>query len=352
MPGTTVIRWGTLPDGRSVRLFRLRNAAGMEADVSEYGAALVRLTAPDREGRFDDIVLGFDSLAGYLRGNPSSFGVMVGRCAGRIAGARFVLDGREILLPANDGRNHLHGGPTGFGRKLWSGTAVDAAGGASVHLHLESPDGDDGYPGRLAVDLAYSLGDSGELELRWSAVADAPTPVNLTNHSYFNLAGRGDVLAHRVAVASDAFLPAGEGLIPTGEVRPVGGSAFDLRHPTVVGDILSRDDAQLRAAGGIDHTWVLATGASSPVIAAEVSDPLGGRTLQVLTTEPGLLLYTGNFLDGTERGKNGTPCLRHAGLCLEAQHFPDSPNRRSFPSVILRPGVRRSSVTVYRFGVS
>lgn len=352
MRGTTAIRWGVLPDGRSVRLFRLRNTAGMEADVSEYGAALVRLTAPDRNGRFDDVVLGFDSLAGYLGGNPSFFGVMVGRCAGRIAGARFMLDGNEILLPANDGRNHLHGGPTGFSRKLWSGTAGDPTGEASVHMHLESPDGDDGYPGRLAVDLVYTLGDTGELELRWSAVADAPTPVNLTNHSYFNLAGGGDVLAHRIAIASDAFLPVGEGLIPTGEVRPVEGSAFDLRQPTVVGDILSRDDAQVSAAGGVDHTWVLGTRSSSPVHAAEVRDPHGGRTLHISTTEPGLVLYTGNFLDGTERGKNGTPCVRHAGLCLEAQHFPDSPNRPSFPSVILRPGGRRSSVTVYRFGLS
>jgi len=323
----------------------------MEADVSEYGAALVRLTAPDREGRFDDIVLGFDSLEGYLAGNPSYFGVVVGRCAGRIAGARFVLDGRDILLPANDGRNHLHGGPTGFGRKLWRGTAVDAAGGASVRLHLESPDGDDGYPGRLLVDLAYTLTDPGDLVLRWSAVADAPTPVNLTNHSYFNLAGRGDVLGHRIAIASDAFLPAGEDLVPTGEVRPVMGSAFDLRHPTVVGDILSSGDAHVAAAGGVDHTWVLGPGASSPSHAAEVQEPLGGRTLQILTTEPGLLLYTGNFLDGTEGGKNGAPCSRHAGLCLEAQHFPDSPNNINFPTVILKPGEVYQTQSIYKFSV-
>ena len=344
--------WGALPDGRVATLYRLRNRSGMEADVTDYGAIVVRLTAPDREGRMADVVLGYDTLDGYRAGNPSFFGAMVGRCANRIAGGRFTLDGREHRLTCNDGPHHLHGGTRGFSRELWRGTPAEFEGAQAVRLQLQSPDGDEGYPGDVSVEVVYALTDLGELVVAWNAAAAAPTPVNLAHHSCFNLAGEGDVLGHRLRVDADAFTPVAEGLIPTGEIRPVDDTPMDLRHPVRLGDALTRRDEQLRIARGYDHNWALRSprGAGEP--AALLIHEKSGRTMTLFTTEPGLQVYTGNFLDGRDRGKNGRRHVRHAGVCLEAQHFPDAPNQPAFPPVILRPGTVRTERTVYRFGIA
>ena len=341
--------FGTMATGETVELFTLRNGKGVTATIMGYGGIVVSLTAPDRTGRFADIVLGFDTLEPYLKAHPY-FGALVGRYGNRIAKGELRLDGQVYPLPKNDGPNTLHGGNEGFSKKLWSIREVPATDGAALELRYTSRDGEEGFPGTLQTRVTYTLTEAGELRIDYEATTDKPTVVNLTNHSYFNLAGPGggDVLGHVLRVDADRFTPVVFGLIPTGELRTVKGSPFDFRTPTPIGARIDAKDAQLELAGGYDHNFVLNGAAGELRLAARVSEPRSGRVLEVLTTEPGVQLYTGNFLDGSVVGKGGQSYPRRSGFCLETQHFPDSPNQAAFPSTVLRPGATFTSTTVYR----
>jgi aldose 1-epimerase len=338
--------FGTLPGGEPVEAFTLRSSGGVEAQVIAFGGAIVSLRVPDREGRVEDVVLGYDSLEGYLA-DDAYFGALIGRYANRIRGGRFSLDGVEHALDVNNGPNHLHGGRGGFHKVLWKAEQADGA----LTLSHSSADGEQGYPGALHARVTYRLTDANELVVDYAATAERPTPVNLTQHSYFNLTGdpTRDILSHELQVEADFITPVDATLISTGELRPVEGTAFDFRRPTPIGARIADADAQLAHAGGYDHNFVLRRNGAGPSLAARVHDPSSGRTLEVLTTEPGIQFYSGNFLDGAVRGKNGVRYAHRCGLCLEPQHFPDSPNHPTFPSVILRPGERYTSRTVYRF---
>ena len=337
--------FGKLPDGRAAELFTLKNANGLAAKITNYGAIVTELHVPDRNGGLADVVLGFDNLAQYLQGHPC-FGCTIGRVANRIARGRFVLEGKTYALATNDGANHLHGGLKGFDKVLWQATPLE---GAALKLAYTSPDGEEGYPGTLAVQVTMSLTDADELRIDYSALTDQPTPVNLTNHSYFNLAGQGDVLAHELMLAADYYTPANAQLIPTGQIAPVRGTPLDFTTAQPIGSRFS----QLRCKPiGYDNNFVLNDGklpGAGRVIHARVSEPGSGRVMEMSTTEPGVQLYTANFLDGSLTGKRGAVYRRHAGLCLEAQHFPDSINQPKFPSIILRPGQTYRQTTVYRF---
>src|SRR4051812_5575221 len=318
-----------------------------------YGGIILSLHAPDRAGRLDDVVLGFDDLDGYLGGSPY-FGAIVGRYANRIAKARFELDGRTHQLAMNDPPNHIHGGARGFDKVLWTAEETPSSRAAAARLHYASADGEGGYPGRLEVSVTYSLSDANELPVDYAAAASAPTPVNLSQHSYFNLAGagHGDVLGHEVTIHADRFTPVDDTMIPTGELRPVAGTPFDFRAPATIGSRIGRADEQLARGEGYGHNFVLRRGVDELVHAARVTEPSSGRRLDVHTTEPGLQLYSGNQLDGTVRGKRGDVYGPRAGLCLETQHFPDSPNQTAFPSAIVGPDRGYRSTTVFTFGVS
>ncbi len=337
--------------GTAVEVFTLTCAAGVAARVMTYGATLISLTAPDRRGAFADVLLGFDSVEPYLGPHPY-FGSLVGRYANRIARGRFTLDGRVYALPCNDGPHHIHGGPAGLHRAPWRPEPAETRAGPALTLRYLSPDGEGGYPGALAVTVRYALSDDGALRIDHEAESDRPTIVNLTSHPYFNLAGGGDVLGHELFLAADAFLLIDETLIPTGEVRPVAGTPMDFTTPTRIGARLGAGEAQLRlAGGGYDHCYVLRSKGDLTALSARLVEPLSGRVLEVYTTQPGLQLYTGNALDGSLRGKGGQVYGRHAGVCLEAQHFPDAPNHAHFPSTVLRPGERYRHTTIYRVGV-
>jgi aldose 1-epimerase len=344
--------FGTAPDGRDVELYVLTNDNGMGASMTTYGGIVTSLTVPDRHGRFADVVLGFDSLAGYLVGHPY-FGAIVGRYANRIANGTFILDGRRYLLARNNGGHHLHGGIAGFDKALWRAWPRSGPEGPRLVLSHVSPDGDEGYPGRLDVTVAYTLTNRNELRVDCRATTDAPTHVNLTNHSYFNLAGPHgkDILDHVITIDADRFTPVDDGLIPTGEIRHVRGTPMDLRKPVAIGAAIDADDQQIRFGHGYDHNWVLNGAHTGRSIAARVSEPTTGRVMEVLTTEPGVQFYTGNFLNGSLAGKGGAVCRRRCAFCLETQHFPDSPNRPEFPATVLRPGEVYETTTVYRFGV-
>ena len=333
-------------------MYTLANAHGIEVRVATYGGIIVSLLAPDRDGRLADVVLGCDWLDGYLRGTPY-FGAIVGRYANRIANARFALDGVTHRLAATNGPNHLHGGIVGFDKALWRAEPFGAVDAAGLTLRHTSPDGDEGYPGTLDVRVTYTLTGRDELAVDYRATTDRATPVNLTQHSYFNLAGAGsgDVLGHELQIAADAITPVDETLIPTGEIRSVLGGPFDFRSPRAIGAHINDDDEQLRRGHGYDHNFVLRAGAGGLAHAARVVEPVSGRTLDVHTTEPGMQLYTANFLDRV-RGKEGQVYGRRGALCLETQHFPDSPNQPAFPSCILRPGAEYRSRTVFVFGVA
>jgi aldose 1-epimerase len=351
--------FGTLPDGRTVDLLTLRNKnSGMEITTVPYGAVIVSIKAPGRNGSLGDVVLGFDRLDGYLRQSPY-FGAVVGRYGNRIAKGLFTLDGVTYRLATNNGTNHLHGGVKGFDKQLWSAQTFSDANGAGVVYSLTSPDGDEGYPGALSVKVTYTLKSDDSLTVDYQATTDKPTVVNLTQHSYFNLAGTGDILSHRLTIDADRYTPVDATLIPTGELAPVEGTPFDFRQPTVIGARIDADNEQIKNGGGYDHNWVLsnakdsaAEGAPALRHAAKLEDPSSGRTLDVSTTEPGLQFYSGNFLDGTLTGKGGRVYQKRAALCLETQHFPDSPNHPDFPSTVLRPGARYESKTVFTFGVA
>jgi aldose 1-epimerase len=343
---------GTTPDGEAVELITLRGPSGVELDIMTYGGTVTRLLAPDRDGERHDIVLGHEWLESYLAGTPY-FGAIVGRYGNRIAGGRFTLDGAEYALAVNNGPNHLHGGLTGFDKVVWNAEPYSTDAETGVVLTHVSPDGDEGYPGELSVQVTYALTAEGDLRIDYEATTDAPTIVNLTHHGYWNLAGHaaGDILDHQLTLNASRFTPVGETLIPTGEQRSVEGTPFDFREAAAIGARIADDDEQLAFGGGYDHNFVLDgwEGDGSLRSAAVLQDPGSGRTMEVLTTEPGLQFYSGNFLDGSDLGKDGVVYERRTGLCLETQHFPDSPNRPDFPSTVLRPGETYRSTTVYRF---
>lgn len=342
--------FGQTSDGEAVELYTLTNANGMEVAITTYGGIVVSLTAPDRDGHYADVVLGFDDLDGYLAGHPY-FGAIVGRYANRIAKGTFSLDGKEYTLATNDGENHLHGGDEGFDKKVWRGRGV--IGGKGIHLILDytSPAGEEGYPGTLDVMVVYTLTHDDELKIDYKATTDKATPVNVTNHSYFNLRGQGtgDILGHELMISADRFTPVDETLIPTGELRPVEGTPFDFRKPTAIGARIEADNQQLEYGGGYDHNFVLKREGDELALAARVHEPKTGRMMEVYTTEPGVQFYSGNFLDGSNVGKGGKVYDFRDGFCLETQHFPDSPNQPDFPSTILRPGEEYSTTTVYKF---
>jgi aldose 1-epimerase len=342
--------FGHMPDGRAVSLFTLAAEGGIRLTITNYGGAIVTLLAPDRAGKPADVVLGYDQLESYLKGR-AHFGALCGRFANRIARARFTLDGREYMLPANDGVNHLHGGPQGFDKQLWDAEIVGREAEPALKLSRLSLDGEEGYPGNLHVEITYSLEAANSLRIHYRATCDRPTPINLTNHSYFNLAGHGagEIGGHELQLFASRFTPVDETLIPTGELADVKGTPLDFRKATHVGDRIDADFEQMRFAHGYDHNFVLEPAQGKPVPAATVYEPRSGRVLEVLTTEPGVQFYSGNFLNGTEIGKGGAVYQRRTGFCLETQHFPDSPNQPNFPSCILRPVAVYESTTVYRF---
>jgi aldose 1-epimerase len=340
--------FGKTADGTPVDLYTLTNSKGVRVAITNYGGIVVSLFTPDRNGNLGDIVLGFERLEDYLKGHPY-FGAIIGRYGNRIAKGRFTLDGVEYKLAQNNGENHLHGGLVGFDKKVWKARDFVDAEGQHLELRYTSPDGEEGYPGNLDVTVTYSLNEQNQLRIDYVATTDKPTVVNLTNHSYFNLAGEGDILGHLLRLNADYFTPVDAGLIPTGELRPVKGTPFDFTEPTPIGARIEQDDEQLRYGRGYDHNFVLRGGGGSLAEAAEVYEQKTGRVLRVLTTEPGVQFYTGNFLDGTLRGKYGRVYHRRTGFCLETQHFPDSPNKPHFPTTVLRPGQTYRSTTIYEF---
>jgi aldose 1-epimerase len=344
--------FGAQPGGTAVELFTLTNASGIEVRAMTYGGTIVSLRTPDRDGHLGDIVLGYEQLDGYLKTSPY-FGCIVGRYANRIAKGRFTLDGKESKLATNDGPNHLHGGLKGWDKVVWRAEPFHNTQGVGVVFSRTSPDGEEGYPGAVAVRVTYTLTDADELRVDYDATTDKPTPINLTQHSYFNLAGEGsgDVLGHVLAVDADQYTPIDATLIPTGEIAPVEGTPLDFRTPTAIGARINADNEQLRRSRGYDHNFVLRRQGGGLAHAARVLEPGTGRTLDISTTEPGIQFYSGNFLDGSITGKAGHTYAHRTGFCLETQHFPDSPNHASFPSTILRPGARYQSTTVFRFGV-
>ena len=349
--GITQEIFGSTPDGAAIEIFTLTRPGSLEARIMTYGGTLVSLLAPDREGRLADVVLGFDVFEPYLAEHPF-FGALIGRYCNRIAGGRFELNGVEYILARNDSPNHLHGGPQGFSRVIWRAgpRANDSA--PALELTYLSPNGEEGYPGNLDIAVVYTLAADNALRIDYQATTDRDTLVNLTNHSYFNLAAGGDVLAHEVMIPAERFLPVDRYLIPTGERRSVHGTPMDFTRPTAVGARIHAADEQLRlASGGYDHTWVLDKAAGALTQAAEVYDPVSGRVLEVFTTQPGVQFYTGNFLDGSFVGKGGRAYHKHQGFCLETQHFPDSPHHPDFPSVVLRPGEVYQQTTIFRCSV-
>lgn len=345
--GVTRASFGAI-SGQPVDIFTLRNANGIEIKATNYGGIITSIVVPDRNGRPGDIVLGFDDLQAYAKDSPY-FGAIVGRYGNRIAKGHFTLDGHTYTLAVNNGPNHLHGGLKGFDKVIWH--AEPLAGSTGLVLSRRSPDGEEGYPGNLDVRVTYRLTDDNRLVIDYHATTDKATPVNLTQHSYFNLAGEGDVLGHELTIDADRYTPVDANLIPTGELAPVEGTPFDFRKSTAIGARIDTPNLQLKNAGGYDHNWVLNRKGTGLQLAARVVEPKTGRTLEVSTTQPGLQFYSGNFLDGTLKGKGGRVYVKHAGLCLETQHFPDSPNHPDFPSTILRPGEQYDTQTVFRFGV-
>jgi aldose 1-epimerase len=338
--------FGQTPDGTAVDLYTLADGK-VEARITNYGGIIVSLRTPDRNGKLDDVVLGYDSFDGYLA-NPAYFGAIIGRYANRIAHGSFQLDGKTYSVPKNDGDNALHGGVSGFNKAIWAAKQIKDG----VELTYVSKDGEQGFPGTLTTTVRYTLG-GGSLRVEYSAATDKDTVLNLTNHSYFNLAGqgKGEVLGHLVKIDAARFTPVDSALIPTGELKPVQGTPFDFRAPHAIGERIDASDAQLKLGLGYDHNFVLDHPEGQLAEAAEVYEPTTGRILKVLTTEPGVQFYTGNHLDGSITGKQGIIYKPRFAFCLETQHFPDSPNHPSFPTTELKPGQKFHSVTVYEFSV-
>jgi aldose 1-epimerase len=343
--------FGTMADGREVDLFTLRNAAGMEAKITNYGGYVVSLTAPDRSGKQEDIVLGLPTGADYLKGTPS-LGPIIGRFGNRIGGAKFTLAGKEYTLAPNNNGNHIHGGRMGFDKQLWKAAPREGNEPALLLSYL-SKDGEEGYPGNLTVEVTYTLQKDNALRIDYKATTDKATVINMTNHTYFNLTGvKRDVLDHELMINANRYLPTDSKQIPTGELKPVAGTVFDFTKPIAVGKrIDDTTDVQIRYGHGYDHCWVFADGSKKLKLGATVYEPTSGRFMEMYTTEPAVQLYTANHLNGALTGRQGVPYKRRYGLCLETEHFPDSPNKPSFPTTELKPGETYQSTTVYKFSV-
>ena len=345
--------FGKTAEGQDVDIYTLKNSRGAEAKITNYGGIVTSLKVPDRNGKFADIVLGFDNLDAYLKGHPY-FGALIGRYGNRIAKGRFTLDGVEYKLAVNNGENHLHGGIKGFDKVVWKAKPLKVPGGAALELTYLSKDGEEGYPGNLSVKVVYTLTPANELKIDYTATTDKATVINLTHHSYFNLAGQGngDILNHQLLISASRFTPTDAGSIPTGQLRAVRGTPFDFTRTTAIGARINQDEEQLKFGKGYDHNFVLNGRMGVMRRAARVSDPSTGRVMEVWTTEPGIQFYTGNFLDGTLTGKDGKVYQQRFGFCLETQHYPDSPNRPNFPTTVLRKGGRYHTTTIYRFSTS
>lgn len=340
--------YGATGGGSYADLFTLTNNHGVSVSLTNYGGIITSLYTPDRNGQLGDIVLGYDTLEEYVERNPF-FGCLVGRFGNRIANGKFTLKGKEYTLAQNNGQNHLHGGRVGFDKVLWAAEPFSSPNSVGVKLSYTSPDGEEGYPGTLAVTVVYTLTDDNEFSIEYGATTDKTTIVNLTNHTYYNLAGKGDILDHVMQIHADFFTPVDATLIPTGELRPVAGTPFDFRTPTRIGERIELKDEQLGYGKGYDQNFVINGTPGELRPAARVVEPTSGRTLEVLTTQPGTQFYSGNMLPDL-KGKGGQTYTKRYGFCLETQHFPDSPNQPSFPSVVLEPGERYSQTTVWRFG--
>jgi len=343
--------FGKTREGGEAYLYTLRNQNGVRADITNYGGAIVNLLVPDRAGKLADVALGYDTLAGYET-DKAYLGAIIGRFANRIAHGRFTLHGVTYSLPRNNGENSLHGGAAGFDKRLWTANDISGNGAPALELTYLSRDGEEGYPGNLSAKIVYTLTSQNELKIDYSAATDKSTVVNLTNHSYFNLAGQGedDILRHGVTIHARHVTPVNASLIPTGEIRSVQGTPLDFTRMATIGSRISADDQQLKLAGGYDHNWIPGRESDRAlVLAAKVHEPVSGRVLEVLTSQPGIQFYSGNFLDGTICGKQGKLYQRRYGFCLETQHYPDSPNHPDFPSTELQPGQHYRETTVFRF---
>jgi len=340
--------FGKTDDGALVDLYTLTNANRMEVRITNYGGIVVSIKVPDRQGKIADVVLGYDQLDGYLKENPY-FGAIIGRYGNRIGNGKFSIAGVEYTLAQNNSENHLHGGLKGFDKVVWKTEEIYQSDGVGLQLTYLSRDGEEGYPGNLNVTVTYMLTSQNELKIDYLASTDRETVVNLTNHSYFNLKGADDVLGHELTIMAGQFTPIDEGLIPTGELSPVEGTPMDFRKPITIGKRIDQNDEQISFGLGYDHNWVLDNQDGYLALAATVHEPTTGRKLEVLTTEPGIQFYSGNFLDGSIRGKGGQIYHKRTGFCLEAQHYPDSPNIYHFPSVILQPGEKYTQETIYKF---
>lgn len=342
--------FGTTLDGKEMTLYVLKNTSGMEVSITNFGATVVSIKTPDRNGKLADVVLGYDDVAGY-ESDKSYFGATIGRYGNRIAHGKFTLNGKTYQLPKNDGENTLHGGPKGFNKVVFDAKDISTPAAPALQLRYLSKDGEEGFPGNLSVVVTFTLTNSNELRIDYEATTDQPTVVNLTNHSYFNLAGegQGDILQHQLKLKASRFTPVDGTLIPTGEIRAVKGTPFDFTRATAIGARINQPEEQLKFGKGYDHNFVLNRIEPGLLVAAEVYEPTSGRVLQVLTTEPGIQFYTGNFLDGTVHGKGGKAYGHRTAFCLETQHFPDSPNDSKFPSTVLNAGAKYRTITIYKF---
>jgi aldose 1-epimerase len=350
--GITQQPFGKTADGTPVNLYTLTNAQGVHATITNYGGIIVGMAVPDRKGHLADVMLGFDTLDGYLSRSPY-FSAIIGRCGNRIGNGRFTLNGVTYTLAQNNGKNHLHGGLKAFDKVVWQAKERPDSNNPGLELRYVSPDGEEGYPGTLSVTVVYTLTAENALKMEYTATTDQATVVNLTNHAYFNLAGAGNgtILQHELLINANWFTPVDSGLIPTGEILSVTGTPLDFTTATPIGARINANDPQIQMGGGYDHNWVLNASATSPVLAARAYEPGSGRVLEVYTTEPGVQFYSGNFLDGSVIGKGGKPYPKRSGFCLETQHFPDSANIPHFPSVILNPRETYHTVTSYTFKV-
>lgn len=343
--------FGTMPDGREIKSYTLKNANGLEMKAITYGGIITSLKIPDKKGAFEDIVLGYDNLQSYLDNNPY-FGAIIGRYGNRIGHGTFLLDGETYVLAKNNGKNHLHGGVKGFDKVVWDVEEISKEDGLGLIFSYRSIDIEEGYPGNLDATVSYFLNNDNELSFQYSARTDIKTVVNLTQHSYFNLSAmREDILGHILEINASGFLPVDNSLIPTGEIKSVEGTPFDFRMAKAIGMDIESQNEQIQFGKGYDHNWVLDQGDSPMNYAASLYDAKSGRFMEIYTEEPGLQFYSGNFLDGSIKGKNGIVYQLHSGLCLETQHYPDSPNKEGFPTVLLIPGEEYNTKTIYKFSV-
>lgn len=344
--------FGQTPDGKQVDIFTLTNKNGLVAQITNFGGIVTSLSVPDRDGKMADVVLGFDDLDGYVNEHPY-FGALIGRIGNRVAKGKFTLEGKEYTLAINNGPNHLHGGLKGYDKVVWKAQPIETADGPSLRLMYVSPDGEEGYPGTLTCGVTYTLTNDNTLKIEYDAVTDKATPINLTQHSYFNLAGHnsGDILSHEAMINADNFTPTDETLIPTGEIWAVEGTPMDFRTFAEIGARIDSSYEQIKFGGGYDHNWVLNNKDGKLALAASFYEKTSGRLMEVLTTEPGVQFYVGNFLDGSNVGKGGAVYNYRNGFCAEAQHFPDSPNQPGFPTTILQPGQTYKQTTAYRFSI-